>query len=141
MNRKTIQIIVAICGVIALGFLRELVFVSINELIQTSTDAKLLVALKWVLTVLFSLFYLAITYAVLRNILNSGHLAKVSVVAYALIFLVSASIMLVGASFAEAISFYTITRQLMGILQSPFILMILVAFSWIVNGTRSKSDF
>ena len=115
--------------IIAVGFLRDFVFVSINQVIESGNDTdKKFLMIKWALTAVFSAYYLANTCALLYFIFQSRKYMMLAVYSYGV--LVSASILAAtaGSLFSSFHSIYPFVRTIMGIAQSPIIAMILIPF-------------
>ena len=126
MKRKVL-IAALIITAVALGFLRDHIFVSINHSIESGNDAGgKLSMLKWILTILFSGLYLLHTVAMLYVLFRSKKYIRISLFCYSFLFSVS---FLAGAGGYFISSFemvYPFIRMLMGVAQSPVVLMILV---------------
>ncbi len=126
MKRKFF-IVALIVLAIVLGFFRDYIFVSINQLIETGQDVSGHYAiLKWVLTGLFSLLYMGITCTLLFFLFQSKKYAWVGISAYTLLIVVAG---LVGGVGVVVISFekiYPFVRSILGFVQSPVVMMILV---------------
>lgn len=117
---------------IALGFLRDHVFVTINQLIESGNDSHdHLMILKWGLTFFCSTLYLGITSVFLFLIFHSRKYAGVAVVVYLLIFLIALLVGLVGFLTTSFWNVYPLVRSILGIAQSPIVLMILIPACYI----------
>lgn len=152
MNKRKLSIAGAIGGIIILGFYREFVFVNINEQLFAlwyeeesraskwipfihSVDYYPLYYAKWVLTVLFAGLFYWVTGLILRLIFQKSFW-KVLLAIYSVLF--------IGAGLALGIGYlidafersYIIARFLMGIAQSPLILMIMIPGIWL-RGARA----
>lgn len=130
--------------IIFMGFYRDFVFKSINALIKAydyqldysmpnglqflnDWQPSALVRLKWVLTIVCSLIFMGLTIAVLRLLFPSRNKSKLVYVIYLTLTILSGLLMSIGFIFpALALKMYTLSRYLMGFLQSPLILMILI---------------
>ena len=141
-GKRRLWIILSVIGVIILGFYREFIFVHINEQLFAlwydepsrasdripflkSTDYYTLYYAKWFLTVFFAaLFYVAIV-GVLKVIFNANYWKELGVIY---------GVLTVGAIIAMGLGYvtnsvedlYIIARFLMGIAQSPLLLMIMI---------------
>ena len=112
---------------IALGFFRDFVFVPINKIIESGNDPDGKLALtKWGLTLLFTLAYLAITCGFLYVLFKAVKYVLASMVLYGVLLFVSAITVLIGYIFFSFHDVYPFVRTLMGVAQSPVILMILI---------------
>ena len=127
MTRKFL-IAALIITAMALGFIRDHIFVSINQSIGSGNDpGGKLSMLKWVLTIFFSGIYLLHTIVMLYVLFQSKKYIRITLFFYAFLFSVS---FLAGAGGYFISSFervYPFIRMLMGVAQSPVVLMILIA--------------
>lgn len=131
--------------IISLGFIRDHIFVNINAMIysQHYNDSSIVIPkyfsfmsnltsnhlylLKWGLTILFAILFFTLSFLFIRiYFFNSKKHNSVVIICYLGLFIISFLITIVGYIFPvftkEA---YTLSRYLMGMLQSPIILMIL----------------
>jgi hypothetical protein len=126
MQRK-ILIVILVAIAIALGFLRDYVFVFINYSIGAGHEnAGKLSILKWVLTLLFSILYLINTCAVLFVLFQSKKYVRIAAWSYIFLFAISLLAAFCGYVFSSFENVYPFVRTIMGIAQSPVIMMILV---------------
>src|ERR1035437_10971973 len=127
MKKKILFIVLLIITTVILGFLRDHVFVSINQIIETGNDTNgHLLILKWILTGFCSIVYLGITCAFLFLIFHSRKYVWVAISVYLLIFAVA---FLIGGIGYITVSFgkvYLLIRAILGIAQSPIVMMILI---------------
>ena|ERR1035437_2967592 len=132
MKKKSLFIVLLIIITIILGFLRDHVFVSINQTIETGNDpSQHLLILKWILTFFCSILYMGITCAFLFLIFHSRNYVWIAIYVYVLIFIVA---LLIGGIGSIAVSFekiYPLVRALLGIAQSPIVMMILISACYI----------
>lgn len=152
MTRNNTTILVAlILSLITLGFLREYVFVSINEqlfalwhgkesritgfitIIKSLTYYQLYY-FKWFLTALFTGVFFGWSLLILKKLFNDFYFKELGVV-YVLLISISMITMLIGWPFGKLDEAYIIARFFMGIAQSPLPLMLLVPAIFL----RSKS--
>ncbi|MBI4931934.1 MAG: hypothetical protein HY841_14325 [Bacteroidetes bacterium] len=125
--KKKIIIIGLIVVVIALGFLRDYLFVSMNHIIESGGDVHGNLSMqKWILTFVFSLLYLGICCTVLYLIFYSFKYVLLAFAAYSLLFLVSFFVALAGYFISSFESVYPFIRTVMGIAQSPVVLIVLI---------------
>jgi hypothetical protein len=127
MKKKTLFIVLLIAITIILGFLRDYVFVSINHIIETGngTNGHLLI-LKWILTGFCSILYLGITCFFLFLLFRSQKYIRIAISIYVLIFAIA---FLIGGIGYITVSFgkvYLLVRAILGIAQSPIVMMILI---------------
>ena len=142
---KTISFYLLMIAIILLaGFYRDFVFKSINALLQAwdhdldyempaglrffrNYNYDTIVNFKWLLTLLFSLFYLLIAVAVVRFMFRSRRFVLITVGAYAGILFLSAVFIGIGLVFkANPEKMYEFARYFMGMAQSPVVLMVLI---------------
>lgn len=143
MKRKPVFIFFLVLITVALGFLRDYVFVSINHAIETGNDGNgFLVSLKWILTGFCSILYLGVSCAFVFLLFNSRKYVWITVGVYSFIFFIA---LLIGSVGYLAVSFekvYVLVRAILGLAQSPVIVMILVTAYYInrkndaLNSTR-----
>ena len=148
--RRRTQIILALAGVVALGFLREFLFVNINahlfalwydepseatDLIpfMKSMEYYPLYYSKWVLTVAFSALFYGMTWLTLKVIFKRSF-AKELLAIYGALYLLAGIAMGIGVLYHKTDDSYIIARFLMGIAQSPLLLMIMVPGVWLRRG-------
>ena len=130
---------------LVLGFGRDFVFVNLNyqaskvyyhqqyeykiptllSFIETWSYTKLYYA-KWGLTILFTVVYALITYLFINAIFNSKLFNKLTIFIYLVIIGCAFIAFLLGYFLGDSLKGYTISRQLMGIVQSPLVLMFLL---------------
>lgn len=129
---------------LSLGFYRDFVFKSINALLQAwdhdleytmpsslnffeKLEYETIVNLKWLLTLVFSLIYLIISIGVIRFIFDNRRYLYITIGSYLGVIIVSAIFIGIGMIFSGASEkMYEFARYLMGMAQSPIILMILI---------------
>lgn len=143
-SRKYLYLGLIIVAILFLGFFREMIFKNINALLQAwdaemeypmpaflkfteSLDYGTVVNLKWLLTLLFSLAYLIISLITVKILFHTSKFTRITIAAYAGIIVLSALFMLAGFLFkSDSEKMYEFARYLMGMAQSPIILMILI---------------
>lgn len=143
-SKKILSLAGIIILILFLGFLRESVFKSINALLQAwdanmdypmpsflkfieNFDYGTIVNLKWLLTLLFSLLYLLISIITVKVLFLNPKFIRVTIAAYMGIIALSALFIFSGMLFKNNVEkMYEFARYLMGMAQSPIILMILV---------------
>jgi hypothetical protein len=153
---KLIPVVVLI---FIIGYFRELIFVHINfqrtqvYYHETDTDynytfpgvllflKKLdyaqLTQLKWVLTVLFYLIYFGITYLLVSKIFKNRTYNLITIIAHLVFFILAGIFYLIGQFTGKGLEGYTLSREFMGILQSPLLLMILMP-TFILSDRQKK---
>ena len=137
-----VVLILLVLGIIALGFLREYVFVSINEqlfalwndresriigfiTIIKSLSYYQLYYFKWFLTALFSGFFYGWSLLILNRLFHNYHWKELGVV-YLLLIGIAIITMLIGWPLGKLNESYVIARFFMGIAQSPLPLMLMI---------------
>ncbi|TAL57998.1 MAG: hypothetical protein EPN85_12675 [Bacteroidetes bacterium] len=137
--KKRVLIGVLIIITICLGFLRDYIFVSINRFIESGADAgERLLLLKWVLTGLFSLLYLLLTGAFLYVLFNEKKYILIAIYCYAMLFVVAFLSAAFGYGFFTFKIVYPFIRTVMGMAQSPILMMILVTACYINEINRQN---
>jgi hypothetical protein len=127
-----------------LSFYRDYVFRSINALLMAwdynmdypihsslsflkNVEYNSVVMFKWVLTILFSLFFLLLLLWAVKVLFNNKNYRNISIATYIGVFAIAAVFMLCGYIFTSTTErMYEFARFVMGMAQSPLILMILV---------------
>lgn len=126
------------------GYIRDTVFKSINAVLRAwdldqdyflpsflsfleNYEYETLENLKWLLTILFCLLYLLLSIFAIKLFFNNSAYIKISIYTYLGIILISGIFILIGFIFNSASSkMYEFARYLMGMAQSPIVLMILI---------------
>ncbi|MFL5763715.1 MAG: XrtX-associated membrane protein [Bacteroidia bacterium] len=130
--------------IILSGYFRDYIFKSINALLRAwdndqdyflpaplsfleNYDYDTLVNLKWLLTLLFSLFYFLLSVWALRLLFGDHRYRKLCLLTYAGIITISGIFIASGYMFTGiSEKMYEFARYLMGMAQSPVLLMILI---------------
>jgi amino acid permease len=151
---RKLQVGSMIIAVVALGFFREFVFVHINEYLfalwydepsralevlpfLANFDYYTLYYAKFFLTALFAgLFFLA-SLITLRLIYAKNYWKLLSVI-YAVLFVVAGIAMAVGYLGDGIRQTYPFARLVMGLAQSPLILMVLIPGIWLQRARASQ---
>jgi len=155
--KKKFFIAALIVIIISMGFLRDYIFVTLNNFIEAGTDGNgKLFLLKWVLTILFSLLYFLSTCVFLYVLFGTGKSADanalqslsadsspltksrhthryrqyiwVAAFSYALLFVLALLLGVAGYFFSSFDGVYPLIRNILGIAQSPIVTMILIPF-------------
>lgn len=126
------------------GYYRDYIFVSINAYLKALThdvDSPLpytlsfmkhyeyntIIQIKWVLTLLFTLIYLGISLLALKLIFNNRNYYYIAIGLYVGITLTAGVFTTIGFLIkSTAPTMYEFSRYIMGLAQSPLILMILI---------------
>jgi len=126
------------------GFFRDYVFIGINSFIKyfyypdatnqlpkgfsiiKESSYTQLISLKWILTILFTLWYLLLVLGCIKLIFKEKKFLHWTIYVYSSIFILS-FLFYFGFSIAHQPELgYRISRVFMGFLQSPFVLMLLI---------------
>ncbi len=136
--------IIMLIVLIILGGLREIIFVNINEQIEFNAgridsyrvletfsflkelSSDSLVNLKWGLTIAYTCSFLVLSIISLKYILLDKEGVKWLLIGYAGAFILAGAIYVLGKLFEEPQLGYTLSRVVMGALQSPFPLMLMI---------------
>lgn len=129
---------------ILLGLFRIYLFVNINNQLKENLhaptflyknqielirhlDSGRLVILKWALTIVFTLVYLGISCWTVKWFFHEWIFVRITLVVFFLMVLISFFVMMLGYFYPGiAGEAYQFSRYLMGIAQSPLVLMILI---------------
>ena len=132
--------------IITIGSFRDILFVNINnQLAFLNGDLKenyllsymnflesfspsLLFSLKWILTIGYTLAFYIIGRFVIKNIIVSTEGVKWYTYTYLFFICIAALFYLTGYAFGNATSGYSLSRSVMGALQSPIPLLIFLPF-------------
>ena len=155
---KKIFIVVFVSVLIALSFFREFVFVNINAhmwyLFYENDKSHLantlsfltplsyfqLYWLKWFITILFSGVFLFLSCIIIKLIFTEKKFIHWTIYSYLSIIIISAISYFIGILFNNSEKGYLAARFFMGMLQSPFLLMILIpAFYLEKRGANNES--
>ena len=146
MISRKIKIILIVIIAILSGFGRDYIMVNINWIIKHLTlgapnyaqsffnpllnwEVSNLIILKWLLTLVFTLYFFALTFYSIKYIFNNNKSAPVYVKSfYGILIIASVLIYGFGYLFNSVNSVYTTVRTIMGILQSFIPLMMLYLF-------------
>ncbi len=139
------------------GYLRDTVFKTINALLRAwdldqdyflppflsfleNYQYETLENLKWLLTLIFSLLYLILTIFSIKLFLKSSKYIKIAIFTYLGIIVISGVFILIGLCFNSiAQKMYEFARYLMGMAQSPIILMILIPAFKLLEKEKNKT--
>lgn len=142
--KKTSYLLILILALLAAGFYRDFLFKSINALLQSwdndmdyvmpgglrffeEMEYDSIVNVKWFLTFFFSMVYLAIAMLAIRVLFQNKRYVRITIYTYIAILALSSLCILSGKLITGlADGSYEIARYLMGIVQSPLILMVLI---------------
>ena len=142
--RFAISILCIIILLVLLGYLRDSVFKSVNALLRAwdndqdyylpsplsfleNYEYDTLVNIKWLLTLIFSLIYFVIGIFSLRLVFGDNRYLGLLITAYLSVIVLSVMFIGTGMLFSGvSAKMYQFARYLMGMAQSPIILMILI---------------
>jgi len=142
--QRNISLIILAILVIFSGYLRDTIFKSMNALLRAwdqdqdyylpsflsflqDYEYTTVENLKWLLTVLFSIIYLFFSILIIRLLFNEKKYLKIVVFTYLGILILSGLFIFTGFLFSNTSqTMYEFARYLMGMAQSPIILMILI---------------
>ncbi len=142
--RKYLLLLLLIILILIAGYYRDFIFKCINAILQAmdyeasytpppsllflkNYSYSALVKLKWGLTILFSLIYFLITIITLNLLFQKRKNILITAGSYCFVMLLSGIFMLIGYLFQSLSGqMYECARYLMGMAQSPVILMILI---------------
>jgi hypothetical protein len=144
-RRSKVFICVLILVFIATGFLREFVFLNWNEQIRVtyyqSPDPHVhpamqwlgafsydtLYWLKWPLTLIFSAIFTVLSVSVMQLLFSNRTYNRITLYSYTAIFLSSLILFCAGWLLGFYDALYPIARFLAGIIETPILLIILIA--------------
>lgn len=144
-RRKKIIIGLLIALYIATGFLREFIFLNINEQSRVTfyhqTDSHVAPSMqwlsglsystlyyaKWPLTLLFTAYFAFIAAAIVKKWFDDRNLMKITWWAYAITFAAGLLFYLAGSLTGARESTYGIARFLAGLTETPALLVMLLA--------------
>ena len=139
-SKRKILIALLILAVISLGYLRDYIFVSINEITgQGPSGTGKLFIWKWPLTFAFAVAYLAITVLFLRILFSEKKYIQIALLIYAFLFSVAFIVSASGYVFFSFEKVYPFVRTIMGVAQSPIVLMILIPFCLLLKKLGIKT--
>lgn len=144
LQKKSVLILLIIVCLLLLGFYRDFFFKNINALIQSyelnvefsmpshlsvfdNLEYNTLIAIKWIMTFVFSAFYLITSIITINVLFKNKKYIRITIGVYIALILVSAIFMTLGYFIPSTYkNMYSFSRYLMGMAQSPLVLMILV---------------
>lgn len=144
MNRKALYVILLVIGILLLGSFREFTFLNINFQLQymyydteyyrvapffhflNNFEYSTIYYSKWLLTGGFALAFLILSVLMIKVLFNQRRLITITVASYIILCTVAAISYALGKLAGSTDTGYTIARFLMGLLQSPVVLMFLV---------------
>lgn len=156
--KKYILLALIISLLLFFGYYRDFVFKNINGLLKAwdynltynlppslqffeNYDYDTLLNIKWLLTLLFSLIYLLIALKTIRLLFENKKYTRITLAAYIAVITVSALFIATGLIFkSTSETMYEFARYLMGMAQSPVILMVLIPAFKLSEKEKLKAD-
>ena len=142
--KKTIYLLLIAGLIVFLGYYRDFVFKNVNALIQSHQfsfdfsmpsslsfferfELNTLLKIKWLLTILCSLLYLILSVISINILFQNKKYMRITIGVYLTLAFASATFMTAGYFFPLiSKNMYFFSRYLMGMAQSPLVLMILI---------------
>lgn len=142
--KTVISIIIISILLILTGYLRDSIFKTINALLRSwdleqdyfippflsfleNFEYETLENLKWLLTLLFSILYLILSIFAIKLVFKDRKYIKIAIFTYVGIIILSGIFIISGYLFTSTSEkMYEFARYLMGMAQSPIVLMILI---------------
>jgi hypothetical protein len=125
MKKGLIVLIVIV--IVATGYWRESIFININRSLQFSSlspdGMEWHIEQKYLLTGMFAVIYLVECLLMLWVIFKDRYTLNIALYVYAGLIILSGGIFLMGS--------YPVSRELMGLVQSPILIMLLVGASYL----------
>ena len=139
---RRILLTILIISVAGLGFVRDGIFIHTNELIEqqeqlSSDSAPRLTELKWLMTAVFSGAYLFLAVVIIKLLFQNRNFLRLTVFFYLLFIMAAAFLYVGGYLLGDPGVGYSLARKIMGMVQSPILIMILVPGFYL--GTRATS--
>lgn len=155
---RTIALLILTIAVILSGYIRDSTFKSMNALLRAwdlnqdyylprflsfmeNYEYDTIVNLKWLLTFLFSILYLIFSAIAVKLVFDNRKYLKITIFTYLGIMLFSGLFILSGYLFkGSSEKMYEFARYLMGMAQSPVLLMILIPAFKISEKEKNKTS-
>lgn len=155
---RNIALLILTIAVILSGYLRDSIFKSMNALLRAwdldqdyylprflsfleNYEYNTIVNLKWVLTLLFSFLYLLFSVIAVKLIFDNRKYLKITFFTYIGIIIFSGLFILLGYIFnGTSEKMYEFARYLMGMAQSPVLLMILIPAFILSEKEKNKTS-
>lgn len=151
--RPTVKKILTLFSFILLfiiGYIRESIFLVINSVLNNypfpynpsyipppeylySLTTQELINLKWVFTLIFSLLFMFFSWLIIHVVFNSRIYNKIVIYIYTFFISISFLIAGVGILFNCFEILYTPSRFIVGIIQSPLLVIILFSLFFLLN--------
>lgn len=153
-GKRKMQVVLLFVLVVALSFFREFVFLNINEQCRVTyyhaSDSHVsswmtflgnfsytqLYYSKWALTLFFPFLLMLLSCLIVRLIFNKKEYIKWTVITYVCVVFLSFLLFALGWLFNFQDKGYTFARAIIGIAESPVILMVLIPAFKIMNPSR-----
>ncbi len=160
-SKKYILLAITIILFVVIGFLRDFIFVNINYQIGYldqktylgnqainythsslsflyNWSASSLIYLKWILTLVFTIIYWAISYLAIHSLYPTKKVFKIITGLYLSIILISSLLYLSGYFLISHVAAFRLSRVFMGFAQSPILAMILIPAFKLLEQNKSQ---
>jgi hypothetical protein len=145
LKRNKLIVAALIAVFICLGFFREFVFVNWNEQIRVSYynspdphvhpmmqwlsgfSYEALYWLKWPMTLFFSVLFAGLSWCIIHLLFGNKAYNRITLYAYIALFVASFLFFGIGWLFGVPDAAYPIARTLAGMIETPLLLLILIA--------------
>lgn len=134
--QKKITLLLLLIITFILGYIRETTFLIINTVLRNypfpynqsytkppdflyELSNNTLIIIKWAFTFAFSFMFMSLAILICRIYFNNKQYTKILIVSYSLLFFVAFLISVIGYLLNNFNSFHTISRAIVGMLQSP----------------------
>lgn len=149
--RKYFLLLLLIFAVLTLGFIRDTIFVNINKQLGTLKGTGVLTKpfavdlfnnhyylFKWLLTISFSVAYLVLACLIIYLLYKNKKYIRYTVLFHLSFEIFSFIAIVIGRLYDNDMFGYRVARDLMGMAQSPILVMILVPAFKLLNANFSK---
>ena len=94
--------------------------------IITSVSYNQLYIAKWIMTIIFCLIYLGISYLIVQLLFKEKKYRNITITTYGILLFISFLVTVIGYFINDNTWTYKLSRYLMGIAKSPIVIMILI---------------
>lgn len=144
MKRKVLYLVGLFIVMFLLGLFREFTFLNLNFQLQylyydtpyyrvhaffhflNDFEYLTLYNSKWVLTILFTLCFMALSLLIIKSAFGQKRLLRITLISYGVVFLLAGGAYGLGLLLGSRETGYIVARFLMGLLQSPIPAMVLL---------------
>lgn len=133
---KKLLIVIIIVMLIFGSFIRDSIFIEFNHELsveRSNTDHGLLLSMKWLWTLLFSLFYMLMACLLVILLYNNKRFVFYVLMFYTAFILVSFTFLASGMLLDDYNTGYALARRFMGMVQSPVLIMFLIPAFKLIN--------